>query len=90
VFLDHIVSEVAMVVALPDMFYRSWWFQGLIFTGIWVIGHEVIQCHLFMTPINHFQSQCGHGAFSDRQMINDTVGFVRYVYCHKFIDLIYT
>jgi hypothetical protein len=20
---------------------HSWWFQGLIFTGIWVIGHEV-------------------------------------------------
>jgi len=23
-----------------------WWFQGLIFTGIWVIGHEVSFCHI--------------------------------------------
>jgi len=36
-----------------------WWFQGLSFTGIWVIGHE-----------------CGHGAFSASQWINDVVGFI--------------
>ncbi|RDB27054.1 Delta(12) fatty acid desaturase [Hypsizygus marmoreus] len=36
-----------------------WWFQGLIFTGLWVIGHE-----------------CGHGAFSDYQSLNDAIGFV--------------
>ncbi|KAI3607453.1 delta-12 fatty acid desaturase [Moniliophthora roreri] len=36
-----------------------WWFQGLTFTGIWVIGHE-----------------CGHGAFSDYRIVNDTLGFI--------------
>lgn len=36
-----------------------WWVQGLVFTGIWVIGHE-----------------CGHGAFSDYKLVNDTIGFL--------------
>ncbi|KAF5366879.1 hypothetical protein D9615_010537 [Tricholomella constricta] len=40
-----------------------WWFQGLIFTGIWVIGHE-----------------CGHGAFSDYKIVNDTIGFVSHTF----------
>ncbi|KAF8638486.1 hypothetical protein AX17_002174 [Amanita inopinata Kibby_2008] len=41
------------------MWLVYWWFQGLIFTGIWVIGHE-----------------CGHGAFSDNKLVNDTIGFI--------------
>lgn len=36
-----------------------WWFQGLILTGLWVLGHE-----------------CGHGAFSKYQRINDVIGFI--------------
>ncbi|TFK32082.1 fatty acid desaturase-domain-containing protein [Crucibulum laeve] len=40
-----------------------WWFQGLIFTGIWVIGHE-----------------CGHGAFSNHKIINDTIGFITHTF----------
>ncbi|KAK2467517.1 hypothetical protein APHAL10511_000372 [Amanita phalloides] len=40
------------------LWHVYWWFQGLIFTGLWVIGHE-----------------CGHGAFSDHELINDIIGF---------------
>ena len=39
------------------LFY--WWYQGLTFTGLWVIAHE-----------------CGHGGFSDSQVLNDCVGFI--------------
>ncbi len=28
------------------MLFRSWWFQGLVLTGIWVIGHEVRAFHI--------------------------------------------
>ncbi|KAH7890991.1 fatty acid desaturase-domain-containing protein [Phlebopus sp. FC_14] len=35
-----------------------WWFQGLILTGIWIMGHE-----------------CGHGAFSSHQRLNDIIGY---------------
>ncbi|KAJ8508242.1 hypothetical protein ONZ45_g9472 [Pleurotus djamor] len=36
-----------------------WWFQSLIFLGIFVIGHE-----------------CGHGAFSKYQTVNDVIGYI--------------
>ena len=55
--------------------FFSWWFQGLIFTGLWVIGHEVSFSLDALCRVNLFL-KCGHGAFSDYEIINDTIGFV--------------
>ncbi|KAF5337898.1 hypothetical protein D9757_015100 [Collybiopsis confluens] len=52
-------SPIGAEVARWAAWSVYWWFQGLIFTGIWVIGHE-----------------CGHGAFSENQWVNDIIGFV--------------
>lgn len=60
-------------IRVNDFF--SWWFQGLIFTGIWVIGHEVSFSPDALCRVNLFL-KCGHGAFSDYEIINDTIGFV--------------
>ncbi|KAJ7141609.1 linoleoyl phosphatidylcholine delta-12 acetylenase [Mycena filopes] len=37
--IDPLISVVQPTLALPSL-ATSWWFQGLVFTGIWVIGHE--------------------------------------------------
>ncbi|KAL1662944.1 hypothetical protein GGF50DRAFT_116492 [Schizophyllum commune] len=66
-----------------------WWFQRLIFTGIWVIGHEVRLDPIFVLPLldaclpfakltsDPQTPQCGHGAFSDYKLLNEAVGFLR-------------
>ncbi|KAL1719968.1 fatty acid desaturase-domain-containing protein [Schizophyllum commune] len=38
-FIDPLFRHAATIDALAP-FGAIWWFQGLIFTGIWVIGHE--------------------------------------------------
>ena len=68
----------------PDIILtdNSWWFQGLVFTGIWVIGHEVrlsrFRC-IVSTTFNVCVTQCGHGAFSANRYVCDLIGFVRVV-----------
>lgn len=45
--LDRVVSSLRHVVFRDQgshRLYDSWWFQGLTFTGLWVIGHEVRGC----------------------------------------------
>ncbi|KAK7449305.1 hypothetical protein VKT23_013448 [Stygiomarasmius scandens] len=58
-----ILTPVGAEFSRWAMWCIYWWFQGLVFTGIWVIGHE-----------------CGHGAFSDHGIINDTIGFVTHTF----------
>jgi len=59
---DHL-SPLGTTVIRWAAWSVYWWFQGLVFTGIWVIGHE-----------------CGHGAFSETQWINNTVGFITHTF----------
>ncbi|KAJ3865487.1 fatty acid desaturase-domain-containing protein [Lentinula novae-zelandiae] len=56
-------SPIGAEVARWASWSVYWWFQGLVFTGIWVIGHE-----------------CGHGAFSENQWVNDIIGFVTHTF----------
>lgn len=35
--LQHNVKRFSLLIITR----HSWWFQGLVFTGIWAIGHEV-------------------------------------------------
>lgn len=72
----YVVSANSLAIAIGyTTFFFSWWFQGLIFTGLWVIGHEVSFLLDVLCRVNLFL-KCGHGAFSDYEMINDTIGFV--------------
>ncbi|KAJ7436439.1 hypothetical protein FB451DRAFT_1307487 [Mycena latifolia] len=41
-----------------------WWFQGLVFTGIWSLDTRSASY------------PCGHGAFSTSRTLNDTIGFI--------------
>lgn len=63
ILLQGPVSQLLHPAAIEGLRWLAWlsywWFQGLILTGIWVIGHE-----------------CGHGAFSRHQGINDVIGFI--------------
>jgi hypothetical protein len=64
-----------------NQFCVSWWFQGLIFTGIWVIGHEVRTFKRRFDNTSLTRHQCGHGAFSPHAWLNDTIGFAT----HSFL-----
>lgn len=47
-------SEHTHLQARPSRFmylFHSWWFQGLTFTGLWVIGHEVSSPPPFSPPV---------------------------------------
>ncbi|KAE9386389.1 hypothetical protein BT96DRAFT_928238 [Gymnopus androsaceus JB14] len=57
------LSPIGAEVARWAAWGVYWWFQGLVFTGIWVIGHE-----------------CGHGAFSENQWVNDILGFITHTF----------
>ncbi|KAI4522600.1 hypothetical protein K525DRAFT_268747 [Schizophyllum commune Loenen D] len=83
------ISSVTTSQALTpfDAICARWWFQSLIFTGIWVIGHEVRLDPIFVFPLlaclpfakltsDPQTHQCGHGSFSDYKLLNDAVGSV--------------
>ncbi|KAI0320398.1 fatty acid desaturase-domain-containing protein [Amylostereum chailletii] len=74
-FIDTLIiqDQVAFLTTPHTVFaLRSvcwaiyWWFQGLVFTGIWVMGHEA----------SLLASHCGHGAFSSNRTVCDAIGFV--------------
>ena len=47
-----LLGRLASVLSKSLLTYPdSWWFQGLIFTGIWVIGHEVRPGFVFVFPL---------------------------------------
>ncbi len=49
--LDGVVSVLTnhnQICAPGLISLQSWWFQGLVLTGIWVIGHEVRVSHIRM------------------------------------------
>lgn len=58
---------------------HSWWFQGLIFTGLWVVGHEV-RAYITLCARSRDSHilihKCGHGAFSPSKAVCDSIGFV--------------
>ncbi|CDO75394.1 hypothetical protein BN946_scf185012.g11 [Trametes cinnabarina] len=60
----QLLSGIPIRSALTHDF--SWWFQGLIFTGIWVIGHEVTHTLLwtpyFSWKISHHRHHCNHAS----------------------------
>ncbi|KAJ6587373.1 fatty acid desaturase-domain-containing protein [Mycena sp. CBHHK59/15] len=60
----HILGSAASACLRWAAWCTYWWFQGLVFAGIWVIGHE-----------------CGHGAFSPHEKLNDLIGFAT----HSFL-----
>ncbi|GJE88918.1 fatty acid desaturase-domain-containing protein [Phanerochaete sordida] len=53
------VGAMAETVTRWILWLTYWWFQGLVFTGLWVLGHE-----------------CGHGAFSEKKWVCDTIGYI--------------
>ncbi|KAJ6463813.1 fatty acid desaturase-domain-containing protein [Mycena vitilis] len=40
--LDNILARGSLSVLRPVLWPIYWWFQGLTFTGLWVIGHECV------------------------------------------------
>ncbi|KAJ7806151.1 linoleoyl phosphatidylcholine delta-12 acetylenase [Mycena olivaceomarginata] len=40
VCLRVVLTEVGLSMFMPIIWLFYWWFQGLVFTGLWVIGHE--------------------------------------------------
>lgn len=76
--LAHLVSGRIRLRITVELTITSWWFQGLVFTGIWVIGHEVRTSapnQLYAPQLT--VSQCGHGAFSSNSTVCNVIGFVR-------------
>lgn len=63
----------------------SWWYQGLIFSGLWVIGHEVRGRSVFVNFLEDLliipPFQCGHGALSESTLVCNVIGYVRIRTC---------
>ncbi|KAF4617265.1 hypothetical protein D9613_005669 [Agrocybe pediades] len=78
------ISPTVAVLSRAVAWLSYWWFQGLVFTGIWIIGHEVL---FFFTPDSmdangvFVNSQCGHGSFVRSRLLSEAIGFI----CHTVL-----
>lgn len=80
--LDFVVRVVSHPCAVRNpqsnvlTFFASWWFQGLIFTGFWVIGHEVRYSTIILDHTN-----CQRFLGWSRRILREQVDLSRHRIC---------